>query len=112
MQSYIECLDSDSNDQNVIAAHAEERTRFEEAYFQLTALYNGLVDSNKRKLFPNRSVVVLIKSHKITQIKLSRMQLPVFSGVYQDWFMIHSINLFMLTRVYQQISLSAILIKR
>jgi len=76
VQSYIECLDSDSNE-NVIAAHAEERARFEEAYFQLMALYSGLVNSNKRKLFPNRSVIVLIKSHKI-QIKLSNAIACIF----------------------------------
>ncbi|EGI70464.1 hypothetical protein G5I_00758 [Acromyrmex echinatior] len=35
---------SDSNDQNVIAAHAEERARFEEAYFQLMASYEQRIN--------------------------------------------------------------------
>ena len=44
VQSYIKCLDSDSNDQNVIAAHAEERARVEEAYFQLMASYEQRIN--------------------------------------------------------------------
>ncbi|KYQ56128.1 hypothetical protein ALC60_04951 [Trachymyrmex zeteki] len=93
-QSFIECLDSQSNDANVIAAHAEERARFEEAYFQLIVLYDQRISRFEQAQVIPQSVSsstnqVTHQNNTESQIRLPRIQLPVFSGAYEDWCTFH-----------------------
>ncbi|KYQ53622.1 hypothetical protein ALC60_01863 [Trachymyrmex zeteki] len=84
---------SESDDSNVTSAHAVERARFEEAYFQLTALYDLRISRFEQAQVIPQSVSssnqVTRQNNTESQIKLPRIQLPIFSGAYEDWCTFH-----------------------
>ncbi|XP_018374037.1 PREDICTED: uncharacterized protein LOC108768190, partial [Trachymyrmex cornetzi] len=70
VQSYIECLDSESDDMNRIS-------RFEPPQVTPQSVSSG-----------NQ---VTHQNNTESQIKLPRIQLPVFSGAYEDWCTFHDL---------------------
>ncbi|XP_018397196.1 PREDICTED: uncharacterized protein LOC108775361 [Cyphomyrmex costatus] len=95
VQSSIECFDSSLDDPNTTAAHAEERARFEEAYFHLMAIYERRIsqlehaDINFQFANNNNFNQAAPRNNTESQIKLPRIQLPTFSGAYEDWCTFH-----------------------
>jgi len=93
VQSRIECLASNT-DADLMANYSEDRAHFEEAYFHLMSLFD-----QRLSLFEQSHVIQPDNSHGRAQnnpeshIRLPKIQLPNFSGSYENWY----------TRGYQKV---------
>jgi len=71
--------------------HSEDRAHFEEAYFHLMSLFD-----QRLNLFEQSHVIQPDNSHGRTQnnpeshIRLPKIQLPNFSGSYENWYTFHN----------------------
>ncbi|XP_018406238.1 PREDICTED: uncharacterized protein LOC108782451, partial [Cyphomyrmex costatus] len=93
VQARLECLTIDS-DPNSAATHAEDRARVEEAYFQLMALYEQRINLVEQSQVESQSTtnarnLVTHQNNSESNIRLPKIQLPIFSGSYEDWYTFH-----------------------
>ncbi|XP_039315197.1 uncharacterized protein LOC120359860 [Solenopsis invicta] len=94
VQSRLECLAIDK-DTTVTAAYVEDRARFEEAYFQLMSLHEqriNVIEQSQIESRPSTSVsnqVVTSQHNSDSNIRLPKIQLPTFSGSYEEWYTFH-----------------------
>jgi len=90
VQSRIECLASNI-DADLTVSHSEDRAQFEETYFHLMSLF----DQRLSLLEQSEHVIQSDNSHSHAQnnpesyIRLPKIQLPIFSGSYENWYTFH-----------------------
>ncbi|XP_018306980.1 uncharacterized protein, partial [Mycetomoellerius zeteki] len=90
VQSRIECLESaEQENAQVTAAHAEERARFEDAYFSVVSLYDRRINLVENTPISGDPSHVASQDNVNSQIRLPKIQLPTFSGAYDDWCTFH-----------------------
>lgn len=90
VQSRIEVLTTEG-DSSTSAIHAEDRARFEEAYFQLMSLYDQRISLHEQPHSPTQSNnddsnQFTHQTYSDSHIRLPKIQLPIFSGAYEDWY--------------------------
>ncbi|XP_011878981.1 PREDICTED: uncharacterized protein LOC105568157 [Vollenhovia emeryi] len=92
VQARIECLNSDANEA-ITATHAEDRSRFEEAYFQLMSIYDQRINSIEQTRVASQTSIDTQTAHQnnseSAHIRLPKIQLPIFSGSYEEWYTFH-----------------------
>jgi len=77
-------------DADLMANHSEDRAHFEEAYFHLMSLFD-----QRLSLFEQLDVIQPDNNHGHAQnnseshIQLPKIQLPSFSGSYDNWYTFH-----------------------
>ncbi|XP_018398721.1 PREDICTED: uncharacterized protein LOC108776532, partial [Cyphomyrmex costatus] len=91
IQSRLELLDVNNEDPGVVAAHTEDRARFEESYYRLMALYEQRLSSFDQSIgaaqsTSNNHIRAVNRNDTESQIRLPKIQLPTFSGAYEDWY--------------------------
>lgn len=95
VQTVIERSDygalGDNDDSNIQKQHNEERSSFEIPYFKLVARYEAtLRDIQFREIQPNDSPQISVlpsnSNQAISQLRLPKIELPVFSGNIEDWY--------------------------
>lgn len=90
VQSRIEVLTTES-DSSTLATHAEDRARFEEAYFELMSLYDQHINlleqpHSSSRSNNNDSNQFAYQNYSDSHIRLPKIQLPIFLGLYEDWY--------------------------
>ncbi|XP_011884008.1 PREDICTED: uncharacterized protein LOC105571144 [Vollenhovia emeryi] len=92
LQARIECLTSDTNEA-IAATHPEDRTRFEEAYFQLMSIYDQRINLIEQTRVASQSSsdthTAPQNNSESAHIRLPKIQLPIFSGSYEEWYTFH-----------------------
>ncbi|KYN09793.1 hypothetical protein ALC57_18086 [Trachymyrmex cornetzi] len=80
-----------NDDPGAVTAHADERARFEESYYRLMALYEQRLSHIDQSIGVSQSIGsnhnrAVNHSDTETQIRLPKIQLPTFTGAYEDWY--------------------------
>jgi len=90
VQSRIECLASNI-DADLTASHSEDRAQFEETYFHLMSLFDqrlSLCEQSEHVIQSDNSHSHVQNNPK-SHIRLPKIQLPIFSGSYENWYTFH-----------------------
>lgn len=92
MTKYNRRLTADT-DQNTLIAHAKDRARFEEAYFKVISTYDDHLSTFEQpQVIPQLNTNTrdrTIYQNSDSHIRLTIIQLPSFSGSYEDWYTFH-----------------------
>jgi len=90
IQSRIESLENDTaviDKDTLLEQQIQQRTSFENPYFSLMSRYEAVLEQvNQLELAANSNIE---RNHtgssRETRVKLPKIDLPVFSGTYEDW---------------------------
>lgn len=87
VQASIELVDTECDD------HSVEREQFEDSYFDLLEKAEQLLSPHELPHLDRHSSADVHSQHSIhtNQVKLPTIQLPTFSGKYEDWLQFHEL---------------------
>lgn len=93
MQSRIEVLENEdpanADKEALLAQQVQQRTNFETPYFNLISRYETVIELFERReapASPSHEINTSMFTNRESRIKLPKIELPVFSGSYDDWY--------------------------
>lgn len=73
-------------DENVDTS--DERAEFEDAYFDVVARFDQLIIEREPSVALEQMAVQSQQPH-VSNVRLSKIELPIFSGGYKEWYAFH-----------------------